>query len=151
MPIFLLTLLAAQLQFSQPVFDPPPKDTVKVVEPYLEKPFIAETIITVDKPPRRIAYSDAEKLYEDSTNNCVLWAKAEVGMPETRRIGDGGREGVQGTEPKVGAIGVQKGIVHAVVVESVNSGMVTFKESNYTKGWITRRTLPESQFIGYIY
>jgi hypothetical protein len=126
---------------------------VEKVEPYLKKELIVETLVTKEPEPiRKAVYlapqGDVEQLYADNTNNCVQYAKSQTGI--FRTMGNGGRAAVQGTEPKVGSIGVLKGTPHAVVVESVGE-MITFRESNFRKGWITRRTLPSSSFIGYIY
>lgn len=128
---------------------------VEKVEPYLNKPLIIETLVTKEPEPKVVRNAvylppqgDVEQLYADNTNNCVLYAKSQTGIYRT--MGNGGRAAVQGTEPKVGSIGVLKGIPHAVVVESIGE-MITFRESNFRKGWITRRTLPISSFIGFIY
>ena len=120
------------------------------VQTYLTKPLIAETIVTVDKPQRTLykpTQSSITRLYVDYTNNCVMWAKAQTGIYRT--MGYGGMSAVQGREPRVGAIGVLYG--HAVVTESIDGNMITFEESNYIKNWITRRTLPLSSFLGFIY
>jgi hypothetical protein len=66
-------------------------------------------------------------------------------------MGTGGRLAIQGQEPKVGSIGVEKSIAHAVVIEKIDGDLITFRESNYIKNYITRRTLPRSQFLGFIY
>jgi len=88
-------------------------------------------------------------LYRDSTNNCVTYAVNRLGIH--RAIGDGGRAGIQGYKPRVGSIGVLRGYVHAVYVENISGEMITFSESNFVEGWITRRSLPANQFMGYIY
>ena len=80
----------------------------------------------------------------------MAWAKRQTGI--TRSLGAGARYSIQGKNPSVGAIGSLKGrIPHAVVVTAVNGENITFKESNYAKGWITQRTLPLSQFLGFVY
>lgn len=81
--------------------------------------------------------------------NCVPYAKAMSGIHKP--IGNGGRSAVQGTEPKVGSIGVMKGRPHAVYVVAISGDMITLHESNYHRGYITQRTVPLSQFIGFIY
>lgn len=108
------------------------------------------------KKPRRIVSkqvstqsSDIILVREDSTNNCVRWAQNQTGI--SHPIGNGGRSGVQGTEPKVGAIGVQRSIVHAVLIIAVNGDQITIQESNFKKGWITQRVLNINEFIGFIY
>lgn len=93
---------------------------------------------------------EATILYEDHTNNCVLWAKQQTGI--NRVLGNGARAGIQGHEPKVGAIGsLSSGVPHAVVVVAVNGDEVVFHESNFYKNKITMRVLPKSQFIGFVY
>jgi len=91
----------------------------------------------------------ATKLYQDYTNNCVAFAKAQTGI--NHPIGAGGRASIQGQEPKVGAIAVEKGRAHASVVTNIEGNLITIKESNYIKGWITTRTIARSSFLGYIY
>lgn len=92
---------------------------------------------------------DVKKLYHDNTNNCVAWAKRQTGI--TRTLGNGARAGIQGTEPKVGAIGAMKAGVHAVVVVAINGDYLTVNESNHTKGWITQRVVNKNQMLGYVY
>jgi len=91
----------------------------------------------------------ATKLYQDYTNNCVLWAKKQTGI--SHPIGAGGRASIQGQEPKVGAIAVEKGSPHASVVKEVQDGYLIIHESNYTKNWITQRRVAINNFIGFIY
>lgn len=81
--------------------------------------------------------------------NCVSYTKAMTGI--NRSIGNGGRSGIQGSEPRVGSIGVMTGSAHAVYVTSVNGNSITFTESNYSRGFITQRTAPRSMFLGFIY
>jgi hypothetical protein len=119
----------------------------------LRKELVPTTIVTkepkvVYKVSYKPARSSVERLYEDSTNNCVQFAKTQTGI--NRPLGNGGRAGVNSYSPRIGAIGVLKGSPHAVVVESIDGEMVTFRESNYFKNWITRRSLPLSSFLGYI-
>lgn len=92
--------------------------------------------------------SEATKLYRDSTNNCVKWSAEQAGISGS--LGNGGRKGINTQEPKVGDIGVQRGIIHAVYLTEINGDMITFSESNYVKNWITSRTLPRSEFLGFI-
>lgn len=95
------------------------------------------------------AYGTAIRLYRDNTNNCVAWIKKQTGIYRT--LGNGARAGIQGQEPRVGAVGSVKGAVHAVLVVAVNGNQITIHESNYVRGWITQRTLPLSMFLGFIY
>lgn len=92
---------------------------------------------------------DVKKLYPDNTNNCVLWAKRQTGI--NRTLGNGARYGIQGTEPRVGAIGAMSSGVHAVVVVAINGDYLTVNESNHTKGWITQRVVSKNQMLGYVY
>ena len=142
--------MAAQLHL-QSVITPTQKETVKEVESYIQKPLVIETFITVDTPPKpryKPPQGDVTILYADNTNNCVAFSKRETGI--TKTMGAGGRLAINSQEPKVGFIGSLIGTPHAVVIEKVDGELVTFKESNYKKNFITRRTLPKSQFIGYI-
>lgn len=141
--------MAVNLNLSQPVFDPPTKETVKQAElSYIEKPIIPETQITI-VPVKKALFTNAEKLYQSPINNCVEFAKQETGIYRT--MGAGGRLAINSHEYKDGIIGSLVGSPHAVVTESKNNGLITFRESNYEEDWITRRTLPESQFIGFIH
>lgn len=157
LPIVIETILAAiQLGTTNPKHALPLKPNVeltKVETDYVIKPLTVDTVMTKEDPPKRylVSYkpprSSVEKVYADNTNNCVNWAKQQTGI--YRPMGLGGQSAIQGYEPRIGAIGVLPG--HAVVVENIENGMVTFRESNYIKNFITRRTLPESSFRGYIY
>ena len=81
--------------------------------------------------------------------NCVSFAKAKSGI--TKSIGAGGRSGVNSQTPQVGAIGVEAGkIPHAAYIEKVEGEKIVVLESNYLKGWITRRILTRSDFLGFI-
>lgn len=92
----------------------------------------------------------ATKLYRDSTNNCVQWAKNQTGIHRT--LGNGARLGIQGQEPRIGAIGAMAGRTpHAVLIVAINGDNLLVNESNHYKGWITQRTVKKSQMLGYIY
>lgn len=96
--------------------------------------------------------SDVQDLYPDPKSRwgtCVPWAKAQTGIDHS--IGWGARDGIQGKEPRINAIGALNGSVHAVVVTAINGNQITFKESGFKTGWITQRTLPLSSFRGFIY
>jgi hypothetical protein len=157
LPIFETLIAAIQIGLSNPNYNLPlGNQTIvetKVETDYLTKPIIVETIETPPDPPKAVyktpqaRVSNFELLYEDYTNNCVAYAKRETGIYRT--MGLGGMSAIQGHEPQVGAIGVLPS--HAVVVESVENGIVQFRESNYKKNWITRRSLPVSSFLGFIY
>ena len=84
-----------------------------------------------------------------SWENCVQYAKRITGI--TRSIGAGGRSGVQSSEPRIGAIGAEKGVVHAVVIEKIEGNKITITEANWYRGKITRRVLSRNDFIGFIY
>jgi len=85
----------------------------------------------------------------ESWENCVEFAKRITGI--SRSIGNGGRSGVEGSEPRVGAIGVEARIRHAVVVEKIEGDQITITEANFYRGKITRRRLVKSDFVGFIY
>ena len=91
------------------------------------------------------------KIVEKDTKyfNCVSYSKAMSGV--STRLGNGARANIQGTTPQVGSVGAEKGIVHAVWIVAVNGDMVTLRESNYLRGYITERTIHQSNFIGFIY
>jgi len=95
-------------------------------------------------------YGEAEKLYEDQTNDCVTWVKQQKGIPKSQSIGNGARGAINSYTPQVGAIGAERGRVHAVLVVAINGDEVTINESNFYSGWITKRVLHRSDFIGYI-
>lgn len=146
--LILLEILAlVNLNFSQPVYPPVQKVAVNQAE-YIQKPLLVTTIITPPEPPRARVSVDYEIVRQDSVNNCVFFAKAETGIYRT--MGAGGRLAINSQEPQVGKIGSLKGFAHAVVIEKVEGDMITFRESNYRKNLITRRTLPRSQFLGFI-
>lgn len=102
-------------------------------------------------------YGTATKLYKDTIykyRGCVPYAKAKTGI--NRSIGNGARKGIQGQEPRVGAIGAMKGSVpHAVFITAINGNQITFTEAGYLyeegSYWIDQRTAPASMFLGYIY
>lgn len=97
--------------------------------------------------PAYKSYNGAEVI-GDSREDCVTYAKRITGIQRT--IGNGGRAGINSDSPTVGAIGVQSGVVHAVVVESIQGNQITVTEANWVKGHITRRTIDISGFIGFI-
>lgn len=97
--------------------------------------------------PAYKSYNGAEVI-GDSREDCVTYAKRVTGIQRT--IGNGGRAGINSDSPTVGAIGVQSGVVHAVVVESIQGNQITVIEANWVKGHITRRTLDISEFKGFI-
>ena len=85
-----------------------------------------------------------------SYEQCVIYAKRRSGI--TRSIGYAGNARVQGTTPQVGSIGIEKSKVgHAVFIEEVNGDYLTITESNFYRGFITKRVLHISQFRGFIY
>ena len=93
---------------------------------------------------------EAIKLYQDNTNNCVKWVKNKTGI--NRTLGTGARLAIQGKEPKIGAIGAEKGkVAHAVLIVGIDGDKIIINESNYVKNWITSRVLSRSDFLGFIY
>lgn len=130
-------------------------DTVTEVEQsYVSKPILVDTIITPPEPPRvaRMSFdSNVEYLYPDNIGDCVTWVKKQKGISEHTAIGNGARLAINQSEPQVGAIGAEKSIVHAFLVAEVKDSTIVIDESNYRDGWITRREIPKSDVIGYIY
>ena len=93
--------------------------------------------------------SQVELVEPDQYRNCVKFAKAKTGI--IRPIGAGGRAGINSYEARVGEIGVEKGKTpHAVYIEKIEGEKITILESNYYRGWITRRVLVRSDFLGFI-
>jgi hypothetical protein len=152
-------MAAIQIGITNPKYSLPLENQAqetKVEETFINKPFLVETTITKDEPKvvHKVSYTPAnndnvEKLYEDSTNNCVEWAKAQTGIYGT--FGWGARAGINSYTPQIGAIGAERSLVHAFVVESIQENGVMAIESNYKVNWITRRFIPFSDILGYIY
>jgi hypothetical protein len=93
--------------------------------------------------------SQVEIVSKDTINNCVKWAKIQTGKSGT--VGAGGRQGINTQDARVGEMGVVKGkIPHAVVIEKVEGEKITILESNYYRGYITRRVLSRSEFLGFV-
>jgi len=112
----------------------------------------AEKIVFRTSTKKGSSYTggEATKLYEDSTNNCVAWSKKQTGISGT--LGNGARAGIQGTEPRIGAIGAEKGgIPHAFVVVAIKDDTIIINESNFIKNWISQREIPKSRVLGYVY
>jgi len=82
------------------------------------------------------------KLYRDNTNNCYAW----VVKQGYHSIGRGNARNIitNSNRPKVGGLVVtfESRAGHVAIVTAVGNNTFTLKESNYTKGWITQRTLP---------
>lgn len=136
----------AQLNFSQPVYTPPQKDTVNVVEQsYIKKPLITETQITIEEPPKPLR-GDVS-IVGKSNEQCVVFARRITGNPKIR--GYAGNLTPEGHDPAIGAIALEPG--HVSVVESIIDGKVVVKEANYRSGYITMRTIPISSLNGFIY
>ncbi len=94
-------------------------------------------------------HGDAE-IIGVSNEQCVEYAKRISGI--NRSLGYAGTALIQGYEPKIGAIGIEKSIVgHAVYIENIIGDNAIITESNYKPGKITRRVLPLNLIKGYIY
>ena len=92
----------------------------------------------------------AVKLYEDYTNNCVEWSKKQTGIDHP--LGNGARGSIQGTEPKVGAIGAEAGNTpHAFIVIAIKTDTIIINESNFIKNWISQREISRNKVLGYVY
>jgi len=100
-------------------------------------------------PRERIYKESIEIIGESNVNNCVEFVKQETGIDRT--LGNGARNAIQGTTPQVGAIGVLRGRPHAVIVLAIAGDEITIKESNYIKNKITKRILPLTDFLGFVY
>lgn len=76
--------MAIQLQVqATQLVNPPSQSQVETKVEFLQKPLITETVITVEPKSKQITIyynSKVEYLYEDNTNNCVLFAKRETGI-----------------------------------------------------------------------
>jgi len=124
-------------------------DSVQQLE---EKKKQSDRKLVAEKSKRGQSYTgtggEVERVYWDTTNNCVQFAKAQTGI--NRTIGAGGRSGINTSQPQLGAIGVEKQKPHAVYIEKIEGDQITIIESNYIKNWITRRVLSRSDFIGFI-
>lgn len=106
-------------------------------------------LVTTQSPALRKA-EGVEEVYKDPTNNCVKWSLGHAGISIVG-AGLGGRKAINSQTPAVGVVGVQKSIYHAVYIEKIDGDNLTILESNYEKNWITRRVLPRSEFLGFIY
>jgi hypothetical protein len=80
--------------------------------------------------------------------NCAKYAKAKSGISAS--IGNGGRQGINTNEPRVGEIGVERNRYHAVYIEKVEGDEITITEANFYRGFITMRVLHRSEFLGFI-
>lgn len=92
--------------------------------------------------------SQVEIVSKDTINNCVEWAKIQTGKSGV--FGAGARRGINTQDARVGEIGSEKARTHAFVVEKVEGDQITILESNYYRGFITRRVLDRSQILGFI-
>ncbi len=101
------------------------------------------------KPSPMMASDSNVTIIGKSNLQCVIYAKKATGID--RSIGYAGRAKADGTEPRVGAIGLMKYWGHAVVIEEINGDSLTITEANWVKGAIDRRVLKTSDFRGYIY
>jgi hypothetical protein len=95
-------------------------------------------------------YGEAKILYTDYTNDCVTWVKQQKGIPKSQSIGNGARGAINSYEPQIGAIGAERGRVHAVLVVAINGDNITIHESNFYKNVITERVLNRNDFVGFI-
>lgn len=93
--------------------------------------------------------SQSVRYVQRDYRSCVPFAKAKTGIH--RPIGWGGRAGIQGQEAKVGAIAVERFRIHVGVVEAIEGDYLHIIETNYRRGWQTRRVLHKSEVRGYIY
>jgi hypothetical protein len=146
-------LAAIQIGLTNPNFPLPLTNQVNEelkVEPYLKKELVVETVVTPPDPPQKVSYKptgDVETI-GFSNESCVVYAKRVTG--KYWPMGNGARGGINSSIPKVGAIGSEKSIVHAFVVERIEENGVFATEANYRTGFITRRFIPFSDILGYV-
>lgn len=165
MPIFLETLtVALQIGLSNPKYLPPSGNPVRetkvesISNPYIKKELVTDTFVTIDDPPppQKPVYKPTQRpiiknveVIGESYEQCVIYAKRKSGI--TKSIGYAGSAQPEGQEPKVGVIALQNSIGHAVYVEQVLENGIVASESNYRRGYITRRFIAYSDIRGYVY
>lgn len=127
----------------------------------MSKPLIVETAITIEPTPkekpkpkstskiRKTTSNGSVEVVGSSFEQCVVFAKRITGI--TKSIGYAGTAKVEGTEPKVGSIALERNVGHAVVVEAILDNGINIIEANFVKGKITRRFIAFSNIRGYIY
>jgi hypothetical protein len=94
-------------------------------------------------------YAPSAEIIGESNEQCVAYAKRITGIKKT--LGYGGRNAIEGTTPISGSIIVEKKYKHVLVAESVLETGLWGVESNFIKGHVTRRFIPYSDVIGYVY
>ena len=142
--------------FPLPVTNPL-ENQVKVEAVYIKKPLVVETIVTPPEPKPIIrSYRTVQRptsgnieIIGTSYEQCVIYAKRVTGI--NKSLGYAGNTQPEGYEPKVGSIALQRSLGHAVAVESITSDGIIATESNYWRGYITRRYIPYWDIKGYIY
>lgn len=110
-----------------------------------------DTLARERLPQESPAYENKEGvtlLYPDKTNNCTKWVKQKLGI--SRSLGAGARQAINTQTPEVGEIGSLRDYVHAVYITGIAGEIITFEESNYIKNYITSRTLPREDFLGFV-
>jgi len=139
-PIY--TLLAAALMNFNIYSTNPPQEVEQVV--YLEKPFIAETVIT---PQYTAKPTGNAVIIGRSNEQCVVYARRITRNEKVH--GYAGNLTSEGDTPVVGAILLEPG--HVSVVREIKSDGVLVEEANYIHGAITQRLVPSGMWRGFIY
>lgn len=128
------------------------------VEEYIKKELVTTTKVTIEDPPRRfvVSYkppqarvSDNVEVIGTSFEQCVEFYKRVTGRH--RSLGYAGNIPSQGGVPQIGAGALWRGYGHIGVVVSINEDTITVEDANWTKGKVTRHSLPVSAFRGFIY
>lgn len=84
-----------------------------------------------------------------SNEQCVIYARRITGNAKVR--GYAGNLKSEGSEPKVGAIALEKSVGHVSIVIAINGDYLILHDSNWKKGSITERRVHKSTQRGYIY
>jgi len=158
--LYIELMAAIQIGLSNPNFGLPldhsSQEKVKVVESYLKKELIVETIETPPEKPHKartrtfsVNMQDDVEVIGTSYEQCVVFYKRMSGRTDS--LGYAGNIKPEGFEPRIGAGALWRGIGHIGFVTQIDGDMITVEDSNWIRGKVTRHTLPSSSFRGYIY
>lgn len=96
----------------------------------------------------RATYSTDITVIGISYEQCVPWARANSGIGIHGYAGN--IEATQ-SEPRIGAVALDRFFGHASVVVGVGDGYVIVHEANYIRGKITERRVSSAAIRGYVY